>query len=451
MKQDDIMIEGVDNSEAKIARQSYRGIENNDALVSDEINDIISHKPNWIVRHSVSSITLISTLLILSSWFVRYPDVLRASMTIVALNAPKKVLARSEGKLHALLVKNGEIVMQHQPLMFIQSTGNHNEVFAFRKWIESVEEMVTHDNIETLLSIKQPQHTSIGELQQSYLEFQTAYREALQTIPQGYYEKKLQALRKDISFMAEQREILLKQKSLLQEDYEIQQTDYRAREHLTKEQVIAPLEFGLDKSKFISKASGLQQIEAQILSQKINVHNKEKEIAEAEKQIADLQSNFFSSLQVFKNKVDEWISRYVVLSPESGELLYITALQKNQFIHSDQELFYVEPKNSGFYGEVVASQAGFGKVAVGQSVVVHIESYPSAEFGYLRGKVTYISSTMVRDSSFLIHVTLQPGMRTNYNKVIPFRNNMNAKAEIVTQDRRLLEKLFSNLVDKIRM
>jgi hypothetical protein len=136
-----------------------------------------------------------------------------------------------------------------------------------------------------------------------------------------------------------------------------------------------------------------------------------------------------------------------VMSPENGKIQFVTALHQNQQIHNGQELFYVEPANNQFYGEVLAEQKGFGKVDVGQGVIVRVESYPSAEFGYLQGKITTISSVLVNDSSYLVNVELPDGLRTNYGKIIPFKNNMKAKAEIITQERRLLKKLFSTVID----
>jgi HlyD family secretion protein len=423
---------------------------NNDELVSDEISDIITEKPGWVIRHGVTLIGAVILLLLLFSWFVRYPDVIKAPMSIVAVNAPKKVLARSEGKLQSLLVTNGDLVEANQPLAYLQSTGNHSDVFAIQKWIMHVEEAISNNNIDVLSSIKLPKHTSLGELQQPFYEFQANYHEVLQTLSHGFYVQELSALEKDMEFIEEQNKILLKQKQLAIDDYDIQEKEFKAKEYLAREKVIAPLEFGHDKSTIINKSASLQQMEAQLLGQKVAYHNKKKEIMEIKKQIEDLQNRFFSSLSVLKNKIGEWISHYVILSPEAGKLQFETTLLENQYINNAQELFYVEPENSMFYGEIVANQAGIGKVTIGQSVIVRLESYPSNEFGYLQGKVTYVSSLLVRDSRFLIHVSLSNGMRTNYDKTIPFKSSMKAQAEIITQDRRLLEKLFSNIIDKVR-
>jgi hypothetical protein len=257
-------------------------------------------------------------------------------MSIVAVNAPKKVLARSEGKLQSLLVTNGDLVDANQPLAYLQSTGNHSDVFAIQKWIMHVEEAISDNNIDVLSSIKLPKHTSLGELQQPFYEFQANYHEVLQTLSHGFYVQELSALKKDMEFIEEQNIILLKQKQLAIDDYDIQEKEFKAKEYLAREKVIAPLEFGHDKSTIINKSSSLQQMEAQLLGQKVAYHNKQKEIMEIEKQIEDLQNKFFSSLSVLKNKIEEWISHYVILSPEAGKLQFETTLLENQYINNAQ-------------------------------------------------------------------------------------------------------------------
>ncbi|HEU5289532.1 MAG TPA: HlyD family efflux transporter periplasmic adaptor subunit [Cyclobacteriaceae bacterium] len=428
---------GIDNRQPPLS---------NDVLISDEVNEIISHQPNWIIRHGLSLLAAVVLILMLLSWFIRYPDTIQVSMNIVALNPPIKILSGSEGKLQLLLVKNGEHVEKNQPLAFLQSTGNHHEVISLLSWLKNVEKSVQQDGIKALKRVQPTHSTSLGELQEPYSEFQSIYQETIETLPNGFYTETIDAIIKDMKYIDEQNSIAMKQKQLALEDFKIQENEFKVRERLAKEQAIAPLEFEQDKSKLIAKSTVVQEMETQLLSQKIDTHNKRKEVMSIEKRITEMQSNFLPSLLVFKTRIEDWVNQYVVLSPESGKIQYVTALQENQPLSNGQELFYVEPPNSQFYGEVIANQKGFGKVTVGQDVIVRVESYPSTEFGYLHGRVTAISSLLVNDS-YWVNVELQDGLHTNYGKIIPFKNNMKARAEIITQERRLLKKIFSAIVD----
>jgi HlyD family secretion protein len=98
-----------------------------------------------------------------------------------------------------------------------------------------------------------------------------------------------------------------------------------------------------------------------------------------------------------------------------------------------------------FYAELTVGQNGLGKIKTGQPVMLKLESYPGNEFGYIKGSVNYISNIPSRRDSFLIQVHLPKGLQTNYNNVILFRNNLSAKAEIITDDRRMFDRLVGQL------
>lgn len=127
------------------------------------------------------------------------------------------------------------------------------------------------------------------------------------------------------------------------------------------------------------------------------------------------------------------------------KLFYITTLKENQLVSRDQTLFYIEPERTSYYAEPTAGQKGFGKIKAGQQVKIKVESYPDTEFGYLIGQVSYIGGMASRRDSFLIKADLPNGLQTNYRKNIFFRNNLSAHAEIVTVNRRLIERFFSQL------
>ena len=78
-------------------------------------------------------------------------------------------------------------------------------------------------------------------------------------------------------------------------------------------------------------------------------------------------------------------------------------------------------------------------------VMIKVESYPNNEFVYLTGTVSYVSNLANRRDSFLVKVSLPEGLQTNYNKNIFFRNDLSAQAEIITDNRKLFDRLTGQL------
>ncbi|MFN5428869.1 MAG: HlyD family secretion protein, partial [Bacteroidota bacterium] len=78
---------------------------------------------------------------------------------------------------------------------------------------------------------------------------------------------------------------------------------------------------------------------------------------------------------------------------------------------------------------------------INQTVQLRIDSYPYQEYGYLNGRITYISD-IPTDSGFLAHIILQKGQTTNLNKQLHYREGLKGEALIITKELRLAERLF---------
>ena len=420
-------------------------VHQNEELVSDDIREIVSYRPHWIIRKGNVVFLAILVLLIVLTYIIQYPDMVNASARIVALNPPKIVNAKSEGKLVKLFAKDEEEVRKDQHLGFIESTASYNEVMTLHKWTQDIVDSIAGYKYEILEKRPLPALQNLGELQDDYQHFQNELQLTRQTLADGYYRKKLAALNKDLQYMSLLKDNIYRQQKLQQQDQELQQNEYKAYEKLAEEKVIAPIELNEYKSKLLAKDQSIEQVESQLTNNDVNSHAKRKEILETYKQVIDQQQRFYSSLLELKSQVEEWVHNYVLQAPEDGKLFYVATLKENQLISRDQNLFYVEPGKTNYYAEVSAGQRGFGKIEIGQQVRIKVESYPDAEFGYLKGTVDYISGMPNRRDSFLIKVELPDGLQTNYHKNIFFRNNLSAQAEIITMNRRLMERFFSQL------
>jgi len=419
--------------------------EDKDTLVSDEIQEVISYRPHWIIRKGNILFLFIIVFLLALTWFIRYPDIINGSARLVALNPPKLIASKVEGKLMKLFVVNEQPVQKGQHLGYMESIADYNEVKILRHWVDTIIRTTGNDSYDILADYPLPELRSLGELQADYQSFQNELAETKQTLASGYYAKKKQSLEKDLSYLSDLKKNTLQQQRLIQQDQQLQNTEFKAYESLAKDQVIAPLELNQYKSKLIAKDQSLKQLDVQITNNDMSSHSKKKELLDLKKQVIDEQQKFHSALLELKSEIEKWIQQYVLTAPEEGKVLFVSSLQENEMISNGQGLFYVQPPQTRFYAELMAGQKGLGKIKAGQKVMIKVESYPSEEFGYINGAVNYISSLPNRSDSFLIKVNLPKGLQTNYNKEIFFRNDLLAQAEIVTDNRKLFDRLLGQL------
>lgn len=413
--------------------------------ISDEISDIITYRPLWIVRRGNSFFAVILLLLISLTWWIQYPDVITGSVRLVAFNAPKLLTTKIGGKLEKLLVENEQLVEKGKPLALLQSSGSYEEIIILQDWVRRNISFAAANDYNHLTQDPLPLMANLGELQTSYQTFYITFQETSQLFSGGYFRKKKAALQKDLDYYASMQRQVQQQQTIARQDYNLQQKDYNAREVLEKEKVIAPLELNAEKSKLLAKQQQVELIASQMVNNNLAAHNKQKEIVELQRQIADQKQLYQSGLLNLKSKIEEWLLQFVLVAPEPGKVLFVSTLQENQFLKAGQELFYVEPLQTKYYAELMTAQKGLGKIKKDQLVIIKVESYPSHEFGYLRGKVAHIASIADRTDSFLVKVDLVKGLYTSANKQLYYRNHLHASGDIHTDNRRLFQRFWGQL------
>jgi len=409
-----------------------RVLQTHQELLTDEIHEVISYRPHWMVRKGNFLFLLVTLLLLGLTWIIQYPDKIEAPARLVALNPPKLVTAKTEGKIIQLFVSNEQAVQKGQILAHLESLGNYN--------------VATRKNDLTYLD-KQPlpEFSHLGELQTMYQQFQNELEITKQTLANGFYLQKKNALRKDLDYLATLKRNTIQQKDLLEQSKALDQVELKAYEKLAKEKVIAPLELNQYKEKMLANERGLKQANAQVTNTDISSHGKKKELLELEKLIADQHQQFYSLLLELKSETGKWMMQYALTAPEDGKVIFTSSLRENEWVGNGQGLFYVQPQQTSYYAELMAGQQGFGKVQKGQQVLVKVESYPETEFGYLQGTISHVSALAGRNDSFLVKVALPKGLQTNYGKNIFFRNNLVARSEIITDSRRLFDRMLGQL------
>jgi len=414
-------------------------------VLTDEIQEVISYQPHWIVRRGNTLFFLILLGILCVCWVIRYPDVVQSRARLLAVNPPKQVVAREQGKLAKLLVAENEYVKAGQHLAYLESTASYDQVMKLNGLIDKVADSSGQIDLGFIADNGFPLLSKLGELQPAYQVFQNQWAVTVQTFKTGFFDKRRKTIQQDLKYLEQQKEHLQRQRKAQEEDRALQEKEYHAYEKLARDKVIAPLELNQMKSKLLSKEQGLEQIDLQAVNNQLSNQSKYKELLDIQKQMADQQQEFRSALLQLKSEMEKWIQQYVQVAAESGIVLFASALSVNQLISSGQTLFYIRPQQSVYYLELTVGQRGFGKIKEGQKVVVRIDGYPSEEFGSLTARINYISLIPSRTDSFVLKAALPNGLNTNYGKVLPFNNELSASADIITTDRRLLHRFMGRL------
>jgi HlyD family secretion protein len=418
-------------------------------LRSDEVQEFISNKPNRIIRWGTSVFLFVLLIMGIVCWFIQYPDLVTTKARLNSINAPKEVITRTDGKLQTILVKNDDSVTTGTTLAFMESIANPKAVNQIKTQIDSIASLISQNNTNKIIRFF-PDYTNqnflreLGELQQPFQTFMQSFISFRDFISNGFYLRKKNMLQTDMSNIQRLHGILLEQQNLLQQDMSLTNQNFEANESLAKDKVISAMDYRNEKSKLIAKQLTLPQVNSAIVSNETLQNEKKKEIAELENQIIVQKNSFIQALQTFSSQIEQWEFKYVLKAPVSGKISFAGFFQENQFIKNGQLLFYVKPDNTSYFAEMLIPQYNFGKVKEGQEVLLKFQAYPYEQFGSVTGKIDFISTTPT-DSGFLARVTLSHGLTTNYKKTLQYQYGLFAQADIVTENMRLLERLYYNI------
>ncbi|GAA6769914.1 hypothetical protein AAGS39_06530 [Flavobacterium sp. CGRL2] len=106
-------------------------------LRSEEVQDILTKVPHWMIRWGTVLIFAIIVMLFFVSWFVKYPDVVHTEIVITTNIPPERIVSKSSGRIEAILVKNKTLVPKNSTLAIIENTADYKDVFLLKSIVDS--------------------------------------------------------------------------------------------------------------------------------------------------------------------------------------------------------------------------------------------------------------------------------------------------------------------------
>lgn len=411
--------------------------------VSEEVNEIITAVPSWILRRGIALIFLVLLMIILLSAFIRYPDVVKTSLKVNSLNSPKPVVSHQAGKLIKLLVKENELVVNKQPLAFMESTASHADVIALIAILKGLQHKL-NSNSPIGLSDLPTNGLNLGEIQNSYQTFYQAYLDFINTQNGGFYLTQKKYLELDLLEILKLKGQIKQQQQIQEKESANAAEEYAAYQKLKSKNVISNNEFKQQENKYLASKYPQQQTATALLNNNSSYQAKEKEIATLNNTIREQQAKFRQSLNSMLTETDSWMMKYVVLAPLAGKVGYAGILQENQNVNLNQELFVVNPGNTNFFGEVQIPQYNMGKVRLGQRTLIKMRSFPFEEYGIINGKISYITDAALKDSVFVAKIDFMGFEQKDKEHPINLKTGMMADAEIITRESSLLQRFLYN-------
>ena len=211
------------------------------------------------------------------------------------------------------------------------------------------------------------------------------------------------------------------------------------------------MELENEKIKYLQAEQSLKNINISIsqLEEGVNNLNKTKSgvAISTEKDKINYSSQTLQLFEQLRKSLKQWEQAYLLISSTDGVVSYQQFWGENQFIKAGDATVSIIPKDKmAVVGRMQVPSTNSGKIAQGQKVLIKLDNFRYQEYGIVEGKVQNISLTPDEKGNYYVDIILPNGLKTSYNKQLPFDKELKGNAEIVTQDLRLIERFFYQII-----
>jgi len=413
-------------------------------LQSSEVEDMLGRVPGWITRNGIILFLFLLALLIFGSWIFRYPDIKRARIVVTSVNPPADMEARTSGKIVRLFVNDNELVESGDVLAMIENPAAYEDVMLLKK------ELAFLDSIrieEVSGDLPELNNVQLGTIQSNYSIFLKSYRDYTEFKRLDYHQRRIQLLQSELLKQRDLDRSLSERARIAEEEYSLAQRQSNRDADLYIESVVSQADMEKSHSEMLSKRKQWQEIVSIIAENNISVGRIEEQIVDLElKQQEEQSQNINTMEESFNNlkaSIASWEQNYLLLAPVSGSVTFTRFWSENQNVKVGEKVLTVIPTESGsMLGKISLPTEGAGKVKIGHQVNIQFDNYPHLEYGMVKGYVSNISK-VPDDDLYTVEVELPAGLRTYYNIDITFSQNMQGQAEILTDKKRMLERVLN--------
>ncbi|MBN2484773.1 MAG: HlyD family efflux transporter periplasmic adaptor subunit [Bacteroidales bacterium] len=416
---------------------------------SIEVQEILGNVPRWMVRWGTLLIFFVLIVLLVVANTLKYPDIIRCPIQLTTNTPPAEIKANVSGTIESFFVSDKQNVKKNTVLASIKSATNYADAIYLTGILSdsfAIEKLLTGDLLSTQLEL--------GPMQPSYATFINTLEEYKNFSDIGYYIKKMNSLNSEIAKYGLYLKSLEELQAVLSKEYQIVEQKYKRDSALAASGVLSLSELETSEQGKLNKLSGLKESISKYNQTKILASQLEHQRLELELQLRKEDLGLYSKLKSrwaeLKGALTQWANNYLIIAPFDGTVSMNKIWSEKQYIKQGEIAVTILPQQSGkIFGRVSFEPTGAGKIAEGNRVIIQFDNYPHLEFGIVTGRIETLSLTS-EDGLYYARVSIDStSLVTNYNQKLAFSQNMQGNAEIITESRTLLERIFAPVKSSI--
>ncbi|QHI37803.1 Leukotoxin export protein LtxD [Kordia antarctica] len=418
---------------------------------SDQVKEILGQAPNWVIQWGISVVLIIVVIFIAGSALMSYNDIIPARVTITSENPPAHLTANASGKLTSIFVEAGQKVEADEVLAVIENTANFEDVKLLKQKLEN---FVPSESDFDSLNYTFPSKLKLGQIQSGYNAFRAQYLTYLNYAI--FNEDKNQAANIRLQLSRVRNRMRNSQNQLDYYNTELANSKirYEKFKRLFANKSVSEREYKDQENLYLGSQRAYEGLLSSIENDQNSLLSLQNSLRQAS--VGDKSSeistdqNLEQAKQDLDNQILQWEQQFVLKSPIKGEVTVFDIWSQYQNVTVGQDLFTVIPDEiEGIIGRVSFPVQNSGKIKVGQSVLIKLDSYPYQEWGSLSGEIINISgvpqmSTQGGLAMYVAYLKVN-SLESSFEKAIDFKQEMEGTAEIVVEELTVMQRIFYQL------
>lgn len=404
------------------------------------VQEMLGAPPGWALRWGISAVFAAVVLLLAGAWLIRYPDTVTAQVVLATPQPAIRVVAPRGGKLQRLLVREGEVVKPGQMLAVLENPAVLEEVQALQQWLEQ----------DTTLGF--PASTlRLGALQAPLAQLQRRSEAHQFFLRRSDWAKRIRSLRNQQEQLSALSAAQAQKLEVLQAERELAHANFKRNEALAASGNVSQLDKEQAQLAVLRLEREIREVEAERLRNALEAERNNALLItlqqEQQNAAQDLKLAYQESKANLQAAVEAWQQNHVLRTEIAGRVAFHQPLTTGQYLEEGQLVMTVLPE-SGEHNTALARgylpAQNAGRVDTGMQARLFLDAYPEQQYGALRAEVRHIAP-IPEQQAYYIELALTEGLQTTYGQELPFSQELSARANIITEDQRLLFRLFDQL------
>lgn len=419
---------------------------------TEEVQEIVDRMPVRGARWVVLIVVGLAAAMLLFGFVIRYPEVVTGTMTVTMRTAPVKLVASASGQLK-LRGRLPRLPVEGDVIFAVIDNATDTDDFLLADSLLARFRLAAGDSCRRSF----PDNLNLGELNGAYYQFVSVHDIYMNYLDGNTYVTKENSCRlqllsceKSLSFYEEKLRIKGEQLGFYRREVSRDSILLKIGDFIERE---------LDRTK--NAYNGMLETYNSILENMALLQIQSRELKNQLAQLAlerrdyecKLRMDLTTAHNALQAGVKQWKDRYAFIAPFRGCVEFLGFWRENDYIAPGTEVFSVVPAESPVVGHLLLPSQGAGKVKPGQTVTIRLDDYPYLEYGVVEGCVQEISlvtkpvvsAAEQTADTYLVTIGLPSGLKTKFGSSLDFRYEIKGTADVQTEKRRLIERLFDNL------